>query len=527
MSNNSSEDVRKEESHPTQQKGLSSLWSEPIISKYNLKCSNLPILNLNNQYSRNFHLSWLAFLVAFLSWFAFPPLMPEAIREDLHLSAAQVANSNIIALLATLLVRIVVGPLVDRFGPRKVMAALLILGAIPSGLAGTARTASHLYAIRFFIGILGGTFVPCQAWTTCFFDKNVVGTANALVGGWGNAGGGITFVVMIALFNRLRDDGLSSSTAWRAAFAIVPVPILLTVAAMCLVFGTDHPAGKWSQRHNVLGTKIAAARGHQPILDHAEVTVLSQHPLGDEKDKEKGDNTEVTVAGVTEDSPPEITSELDVAVNEKLTTKTAIAILTNPLTWLPSIAYLTTFGFELAIDASLANVLYALYKSKGMGQTKAGYLASVFGLLNIFTRPYGGYLGDVIYRRFGTVGKKYLTLACGFLQGAMSLGMGIYIEKKVQSGHSPSLAIVMVFIVLIAIFNEMGNGANFSLVPHCNPYSNGMMSGIVGAFGNLGGIFFGLVFRFQPSPQGKPWWICGIIIMILNVLLIPIPVPRR
>lgn len=25
-----------------------------------------------------------------------------------------------------------------------------------------------------------------------FFDKNVVGTANALAGGWGNSGGGIT-----------------------------------------------------------------------------------------------------------------------------------------------------------------------------------------------------------------------------------------------------------------------------------------------------------------------------------------------
>lgn len=45
-----------------------------------------------------------------------------------------------------------VGPLVDRYGPRKVMAALLVVGAIPSGLAGTVTTASGLYAIRFFIG---------------------------------------------------------------------------------------------------------------------------------------------------------------------------------------------------------------------------------------------------------------------------------------------------------------------------------------------------------------------------------------
>ena len=56
------------------------------------------------------------------------------------------------------------------------MAGLLVLGAIPSGLAGTVTSVKGLYIIRFFIGILGGTFVPCQAWNTVFFDKNVVGT---------------------------------------------------------------------------------------------------------------------------------------------------------------------------------------------------------------------------------------------------------------------------------------------------------------------------------------------------------------
>lgn len=114
--------------------------------------------------------------------------MHRAIRTDLDLTAAQIGNSNVTALASTFLVRFIIGPFVDRFGPRWTMAALLILGAIPSGLAGTINSAGGLYTIRFFIGILGGTFVPCQAWTTAFFDKNIVGTANALVGGWGNLG---------------------------------------------------------------------------------------------------------------------------------------------------------------------------------------------------------------------------------------------------------------------------------------------------------------------------------------------------
>lgn len=51
-------------------------------------------------------------------------------------------------------------------------------------------------------------------------------------------------------------------------------------------------------------------------------------------------------------------------------------ILTNHLTWLPSLAYITTFGFELAVDATLANVIYGIYKSPTFGQTKAGYVSS-------------------------------------------------------------------------------------------------------------------------------------------------------
>jgi hypothetical protein len=77
-------------------------------------------------------------------------------------------------------------------------------------------------------------------------------TANAIGAGWGNSGGGFTFIIMIALFNRLLADGMSPHVAWRVAFAIVPVPILLSVATATLIFGTDHPAGRWSDRHKAV-----------------------------------------------------------------------------------------------------------------------------------------------------------------------------------------------------------------------------------------------------------------------------------
>ncbi|KAG8720341.1 hypothetical protein FRC09_009736 [Ceratobasidium sp. 395] len=508
----------------------SSLWSDPVINPLNMKSYTIPLFNLTNRYSISFHLSWLGFLVAFLSWFAFPPLIPEAIRTDLGLTTAQIGNSNIIALLATLLVRLVVGPLVDRFGPRKVMASLLVIGAIPSGLAGTATKASHLYAIRFFIGILGGTFVPCQAWTTAFFDKNVVGTANALVGGWGNMGGGITFIIMVSLFQQLVHSGLSDHVAWRVAFVAVPVPVLLTVAALTMLFGWDHPAGKWEDRHRILAQRkhLHANTDREGIVREVPGSPESpERDLEKEKDKDKSQGVNVEVQEVDPDVTKNIQSELDVAVNEPVTFKTFLTIISSPLTWLPALAYLTTFGFELAVDSNLVNVLYGLYKSPTFGQLKAGYITAIYGLLNIWTRPLGGLIGDIVYRRWGVPGKKYFMLLCGFVEGALSIALGLYIEKHHSNGSTLQLATIIGIFVVMAIFNEAGCGANFALVPHCNPYSNGLMSGIVGSMGNLGGIFFALVFRFQPAPLGKAFWICGIVIMVLNASLVWIRVPKK
>lgn len=66
--------------------------------------------------------------------------------------------------------------------------------------------------------------------------------------------------------------------------------------------------------------------------------------------------------------------EIDYAVNKQLTLALAWKVITTPLTWLPALGYFTTFGYELAIDANLANVLLSLYRSPTFGQTKAGYV---------------------------------------------------------------------------------------------------------------------------------------------------------
>lgn len=54
---------------------LKLLVSSPEINPSNRKATTLPVLNPFDQYGRVFFFSWLGFMVAFLSWYAFPPLV--------------------------------------------------------------------------------------------------------------------------------------------------------------------------------------------------------------------------------------------------------------------------------------------------------------------------------------------------------------------------------------------------------------------------------------------------------------------
>lgn len=87
-------------------------------------------------------------------------------------------------------------------------------------------------------------------------------------------------------------------------------------------------------------------------------------------------------------------------------------------------------------------------------------IASIYGLLNIVTRPLGrcfatdskgpliiillgGYMGDVAYQWYGVNAKKYIVLACGVLVGFMSIALGLYIDHQ---GQSPPSCMPLSFI---------------------------------------------------------------------------------
>ena len=74
--------------------------------------------------TRILHLSWLAFFISFVMWFNHAPLLA-SIRDTFQLSDAQVKALLILNVALTIPVRILVGMLVDKFGPRLMYAVLL------------------------------------------------------------------------------------------------------------------------------------------------------------------------------------------------------------------------------------------------------------------------------------------------------------------------------------------------------------------------------------------------------------------
>jgi NNP family nitrate/nitrite transporter-like MFS transporter len=445
---------------------INKLWAYPELNPYNSKARSIPVLNPVNKYGRVFFFSWMGFFIAFWSWYAFPPLLSKSIKADMHLSQNEIGNSNIIALVATLLVRFVAGPMCDTFGPRKTFATLLYLGALPSALAGTAHNAMGLYFIRFFVGILGGTFVPCQVWTTGFFDKNVVGTANALVGGWGNSGGGITYFVMPAVYDSLKSQqGLDSHVAWRVSF-IVPF-ILITATATGLLFLTeDTPTGKWSERANAVHPAHHQAQSVVPTTGamNEKPATTGSISSGDEKKSATPPTADVESA----------TGEVQVIdgyqheVVQKPTLKESMKVIFSLQTAFLCFCYFNSFGGELAINSILGS--YYLKNFPYLGQTQSGRWAAMFGLLNIVSRPLGGFISDKLYAATGrnVWAKKLWINFVGVIAGLMCIVIG-----KVNS-HDQNTMIGLV--ALMAIFLEAGNGANFSLVPHVHPHANGKSS---------------------------------------------------
>jgi NNP family nitrate/nitrite transporter-like MFS transporter len=220
-----------------------------------MKANRLNLFDFTTRPMRAFHVTWVSFFLCFFAWFGMAPLMP-IVRNELHLSKEQIGNIMIASVAVTIFARLVVGWLCDRFGPRRVYAGLLAIGALPVIGIGLAHDYMSFLVFRLAIGAIGASFVITQFHTSSMFASNVVGTANATAAGWGNLGGGVAQIVMPLLFAGLMGFGVAEGSAWRVAM-IVPGVLMLLASVAYLTLTTDGPDG--DQKRPATGSKGSLA----------------------------------------------------------------------------------------------------------------------------------------------------------------------------------------------------------------------------------------------------------------------------
>jgi NNP family nitrate/nitrite transporter-like MFS transporter len=267
---------------------------------------------------------------------------------------------------------------------------------------------------------------------------------------------------MPAIFDSLvHKQGLTPHVAWRVSF-VVPF-ILITVTGIGMLFLTeDTPTGSWADR----GKPIAAA-------SHSSTIVSTTGGLQDSLAAPTGsisfydDKNVVTNSADIESGTGEvrILDEVQHEVIQKPSFKEAAKVAFSLQTLMLCCGYVCSFGGELAINSILGT--YYLKNFPYLGQTTSGRWAAMFGLLNVISRPAGGFIGDLIYKwtNGNLWAKKFWIHFVGVVAGVLLIIIG-----KLDPHNQDTM---FGLIAVMAIFLEAGNGANFALVPHIHPHANG------------------------------------------------------
>lgn len=238
-----------------------------MISLDKQPLSKLNVLSVKGIQMRTFHITWITFFFCFFGWFGIAPLMP-LVRDQLHLTKSQIGNITIASVSATILARVLIGRLCDTLGPRLTYTILLVVGAIPVIAIGLSNSYQSFLLFRLMIGIIGASFVVTQFHTSKMFAPNIVGTANALTGGWGNLGGGVTNLVMPLIAAAFVGLGfIDKANSWRYAM-LVPGIILFIMAFVYYRYTKDTPTGNFKEidltaTEKKKGTFILAMKDHR------------------------------------------------------------------------------------------------------------------------------------------------------------------------------------------------------------------------------------------------------------------------
>ncbi len=440
--------------------------------------SKLNILSFRDPSIRTLHFTWVALFINFMVWFNNAPLVT-SISKAFDLSPSQWKSLLILNVALTIPARIIIGILVDRFGPRLTFSLLLITSGLICCFYAMATTFEQLAIAQFLMGFAGAGFVIGIRMVGEWFPARQVGLAEGIYGGWGNFGtaGAAMILPTLALmfggengwrysiltagvvsilygfiyywavrntpkgstyFKPKRTGGLEVST--RRDFYFLLLMILPLYGALVLLAWKLSPSGVAMISHNVyyiICLAIAALCLFQ-IYQTYQV------------------NKDMLKNGVPEMHRYPFRQ---------------VAIL--------NVGYFITFGSELAVVSMLPLFFMEVFK---LSPVTAGILASGFAFMNLLARPMGGLLSD----HFGRRGTMLIMMA--------GLAVGYFGMSRIDGTWALPLAVLMTMVC--SFFVQSCEGAIFAIVPIIQRRMTGQIAGMTGAYGNVGAVVYLTVFSF-------------------------------
>lgn len=432
--------------------------------------------------TRTLHLTWFAFFLSFMVWFNHAPLMA-SIQASFGLSLQEVKALLIMNVALTIPARIIIGMMVDKYGPRIMYSSLLFISSFICFFFALADSYEMLMASRFALGFVGAGFVIGIRMIGEWFPAKQVGIAEGIYGGWGNFGSAAAALSLptVALMYG-GDDG------WRYAIATTGA-ITLVYSFIYYKMARNTPKGSTYFKPKKTGAMEITSKGDfffylmMNIPMYAALAVLAWK-LGP--------------------------SNLGV-LNESFTTMVYLSLVTlyvyqTSQVWrinkhvfkeeVPEIhrykfkqvaildlAYLVTFGSELAV----VSMLPLFFKDTfDLSLVQAGLLASGYAFMNLIARPSGGFFSDYFGR------KKSMTILIG------GLAAGYFLLSNITSEWPLFLAVAAT--MACSFFVQAGEGAVFAIVPLVKRRMTGQIAGMAGAYGSVGAVAFLTVFSFvEPS----------------------------
>ena len=435
---------------------------------------------------RILHLTWFAFFLTFVVWFNFAPLAT-TVKQDLSLTTGQIRTLALCNIALTVPARIIIGMLLDKYGPRITYSVLLVFAAIPCTMFAMAQNFSTLVLSRLLLGIVGAGFVIGIRMVAEWFPPKEIGLAEGIYGGWGNFGSAAAAFTLpsVAVGLAFLAGGESN---WRLAIALTGI-----AAAIYGVFyffnAQDTPEGKvYQQPQHHGGMEVTSKRDfwflllmNIPLIGVLALLAWRLSQVGFLNTNQLYIVWAVLLvlylfqAYKCWDANKNLMTGKKRYSAEDRYNFSQVAIL--------DLTYIVNFGSEI----SVVSILPAFFElTFNLSREQAGMVAASYAFMNLMSRPGGGLISD-------RMGSRKWTMA------VLTAGMGIGYLLMSQVGSGWWLPGAVILTMTCSFFVQAGEGSTFAIVPLIKRRVTGQIAGNVGAYGNVGAVCYLTLYSLLPE----------------------------